>query len=435
MWAILSLILCLLPTSVVAGSLALPRTAANSLTDPNTLVVNSLGTLPDELLTIILIGDPQNLSSETANQVPTIEDCSQSGGCTGIYCVDSIYCRDSWRHTNLRGLRNMAYSAAGQIPPVDWLDLDGMPIDTRTPRPRRTGHPQHGRPDLILVVGDNQDNGHTQSEAVAYGSLPAIIRKEMSNIWDNFYTILNTYNIPWMTARGNHDAPSAYSNYFNATYFSSLPGYFNGNDTSHQYARIFTMGNGRQICVVNIECAASAAEEAEANGWVGCGAGLPTIVLGHIITNFSGSHFSNISAGEAACDGGTAHTWNNIIDEAANAEIIMSVSGHFTLEVPQSSHANLVNPPTFAGGEDVLDTNVNWQEIGRYGNSNTPYGATSDDGAGMAYKVCTINWTTSVVGCYDYSPFFESKVSPDPSGFIYESYQGTYNPSLTTRFP
>ena len=394
------------------------------------------------LYTFVVIGDPQNLFASDDNNTPNANACGQSvlGGCSlgAAGCAKSPFCQGSWRDTTAREARNLAYEITGQWGKISWAGIDGGEVGIARGNPTVTGPEGPPKPDFILVVGDDQDTGENYDASVPFGSVPIEVRGEAAAYWANFFSIIDASGIPWMTARGNHDAVKVWENYFNRAFFSTKPWFFDGSDTTHEFAIRPTMSDGRQMCVVSLECAGNAAALTDVNNWIGCGASLPTIMLGHIITDCDGVHVSHSSVStEPACNVLTTRNWyNDAINIAANNEIVGAVSGHFTSCSPINNIYQFSTPSNFAGGEDIFDIFEDQQENGRREGPNiSPYGQTANDGAGLVYKVCTIDRSNSTVSCYDWSPWLRSKTSDAPAVWNMSSGSSTYSPTWATRFP
>jgi len=313
-----------------------------------------------------VFGDQQALTNAgTLSRIPNEDTCAcgspgnpaPSGNteCSvGAYCDPCTGCIGSWSATNEEIMRQSVIDGAA------WGML------------------------FAVTVGDDSDTGHVFDRLRTCESMPSEVQEEHQIFERAWIDTMESLGIPWVTTRGNHTPEDCYHDYVVDRLSGKSWMLATALDTGD-------VGNGTQmqahfragawnICAVSIDCGVTAAELATANGWVGCSATEPTLVLAHTSVPVSG---------EAACPSGTAPNTANfvtgLIGAPANDEIFAHFQGH-TLK--DSTSAALTNS---GGGFDYVFGNGNLQQRGmREAGASGGLGVTPASSAGGVYFRVTV---------------------------------------------
>lgn len=378
---------------------------------PIGILGNPASTSAQRAYRICVGGDLQNLASGDDTLSPSNRDnCTVQAGdtCSEPYCTQSPYCKESWGNTGAILMRNMTYSMIGRTDLIDYSQIVGTDPDYS----HQKDHRDHDKCDLVLVVGDLQDNGDadgdTNQDKVEWGRLTA-----------NHLDILDAAGVPWMATVGNHDSTVKYAAIVDPRLQAS-PYYYARASDGLSHALLIPTRMGQSLCVIGAE--GTAADTAGANATfvsdnIGCGASHPTILMSHELVSESGC--------SAIGDG------LGVADDAGNEEVFLAVGGHTTpVAVTLCMHG--ASPAAFAGAKQYL-MNVNTQEWDRHGyGSNAPYGKTMSDNVGGVYGIVTLDVENDRIDMHAWNPYYQTRDSISGS-YTTDSLNEAFD--FDTRFP
>lgn len=376
---------------------------------------------------LCFIPDTQNQSSQD-DEVGSVDNCTQVTQCLPPYCTQSPYCKDTWGSTTAHLLmRNLAYDLTGQWSKIDWTPIKGAD-PTRSNLTQPLDHP---RCDAIISLGDMNDIDNAEIAVdPSYGSLTAKRAREVDTVSD-FWQIIKASGIPYLPLRGNHDGRSLYQRLMTTVLSFSSSSFYYGIEPSRQiqYGIVFPTATGKSFCVLggnsqqSSDTAINNTEASWLNANIGCGAGLPTIIVQHESVQFGGAF-------------GTSATpsWATITANGANTPLIMIAGGHYTPATP-GQEAYFVDPG--AGGFSYFKLVSDYQEMNRHGNAlvETPMGVSASDGAGDTYTIMRIQPQVSKVSFQAWSPYWQSSPDPQVAGGVYTPTRYSFDYNFDGAFP
>lgn len=376
---------------------------------------------------LCLIPDTQNQTSQDDEAGP-IGGCTATSQCLAPYCTTSPYCDGSWTNTGRTHLRNQAFAMMNQWSRVDWTRTRGRDTAAQS---FLANSPDGHHCDAILSLGDISDVGDA---TVALDPDYATLFPEEKLMWDlsfDVWSLIKSSGIPSLPVRGNHDPRLLYRQLMETVMGgTAMPFYYARESTRLiNYAILFPTNSGHSFCALalNSSAAAGTAVNNTERQWIadniGCGAGLPTILIQH----------EAISATGTLAAGGTP-SLSALVGDAANNELFLIVGGHYVPTVPGTVSAQT----TGAGGFDYWNIFSDYQEMNRHdtGAASSPQGATPSDGAGDYYTIVTIDPRYSTMIVTPFSPYWQRLENDVYAGAtVYTTAPVSYTMPFTTRFP
>ena len=409
------LVLCLLSlAALVREPPAAQAQGGTRFSGASTLATNSR---QQDTRSVFICGIPDTQSEVSMNayiQVGPEIDCKPwqdppFRNCVGTYCDKSVWCSTTWRATGRTLMRNRAYALTGQWDKIDFTGADPNGLDkTRSHWANALDHP---RCDVILSFGDMSD---VQDGIVAtdpsYAQLDANSRHQIDVVAE-FWTIIRASGIPFLPLPGNHDPTKTYRDLMTGVLsFQSLPFYYAHEPTKTlEYAIRFPTATGKQLCVIGLMSDSSLSPDTldlTQSNWVlstiGCGAGLPTIVVQHEGSTLA-SQLDLVAPSGVLNPGDPA----NVVLDPGNSEVFLIAGGHFLTTPSTKAFSGSAGP----GGFDYLALYSNWQNLPRHDLGGTcpacvPYGNSTRDSAGLWHTVIELNPARSQLSAHDFSPYW-----------------------------
>jgi hypothetical protein len=178
--------------------------------------------------------------------------------------------------------------------------------------------------------------------------------------------------VPYLIARGNHDDPEGFARHYGKARFEKLAARFEDLDylgssaAEDAHALRLDLG-GQPTLLLSVSCNPPPEELAFVRAQLAANAGLPAILVSHILTAAPGIHVRSTSASNPWCSKNApgADLWSEIV-LAHPGQVVLTASGHVVQRTIAESASKVVEE---VQGTRVLDTYQNFQAF-----SDTPGG-------------------------------------------------------------
>jgi hypothetical protein len=209
--------------------------------------------------------------------------------------------------------------------------------------------------ELVLHVGDAINAGIEGPETPR----SAEEWRRFDSVWKRFDRV-----VPYLIARGNHDDRGGFAQHYGKARLARLDArfealeYLGSSAAEDGHALRLELG-GQPTLLLSVSCNPPPEELAFARAQLAANAGLPAILVTHILTAGPGIHLRSISGTNPWCSGNPpgADLWQELV-VAHPGQILITASGHVVQPTLAQNASKTVEE---VGGAQVLDTYENFQ--------------------------------------------------------------------------